>query len=197
MKLQDKKTVRAPISDGEIIELYWQRDERAIEETDLKYRNFLYTVAYNIVRDTLDCEECLNDTYIGAWNSMPPSRPDVLKAFLTVIMRRTAVSRYRQNNKKSAVSSEMTVSLDELDGLTLTESSAEGCDTEQLGSIISDFLLKLDARKRYIFMNRYYLAEPIDKIASEIGVSRSTVNKELAAIRESLRKRIESEGYTV
>ena len=96
MKLQDKKTVRAPISDGEIIELYWQRDERAIEETDLKYRNFLYTVAYNIVRDTLDCEECLNDTYIGAWNSMPPSRPDVLKAFLTVIMRRTVSPYVRQ-----------------------------------------------------------------------------------------------------
>lgn len=87
MELQRKQTAKKPISDEKIIELYWSRDEKAIEETDLKYKKYLFSIAYNIVCDRLDCEECLNDTYLGAWNAIPPSRPNVLKAFLTTIVR--------------------------------------------------------------------------------------------------------------
>lgn len=78
MKLRPRATALPPMRDEEIIELYWLRDETAITETDRKYKSYLLTVAYNIVHDSLDCEECLNDTYIGAWNAMPPSRPRVL-----------------------------------------------------------------------------------------------------------------------
>ena len=78
MELQGKGTM----SDEQIVELYWQRDERAIQETDRKYQHFLLTVAHNILRDGRDCEECLNDTYLGAWNAMPPARPNALRAFL-------------------------------------------------------------------------------------------------------------------
>ena len=105
---------RVPLDDEEIVELYWQREERAIRETDAKYGSYLNTVALHIVHDALDCEECLNDTYIGAWNAMPPSRPQALKAFLTTIMRRVAVNRYHKNALKKHVPSEMTVSLSEL-----------------------------------------------------------------------------------
>lgn len=101
MELQGRQDSKMPINDEKIVDLYWARDEKAIEETDLKYRKYLYTVAYNIVHDRLDSEECLNDTYLGAWHAMPPSRPNVLKAFLTVIARRIAVKRYHGSLRHS------------------------------------------------------------------------------------------------
>lgn len=200
MELQrgQTQTEKAPLSDEKIIDLYWLRDEKAIEETDLKYKNYLLSIAYNIVRDRLDCEECLNDTYLGAWNAMPPSRPQVLKAFLTTIMRRTAIKRYHSNLRKRMIPSEMTVSLSELEDLiTDDESMDTACDAERLGRIISDFVRSLSDRRQFIFMSRYYVADPIDTIASDLHLSRSTVNKELAAIREALREKLESEGYSV
>lgn len=200
MELQrgQTQTEKAPLSDEKIIDLYWLRDEKAIEETDLKYKNYLLSIAYNIVRDRLDCEECLNDTYLGAWNAMPPSRPQVLKAFLTTIMRRTAIKRYHSNLRKRVVPSEMTVSLSELEDLITDDESMDTvCDAERLGRIISDFVRSLSDRRQFIFMSRYYVADPIDTIASDLRLSRSMVNKELAAIREALREKLESEGYSV
>ncbi|MBQ8439602.1 MAG: hypothetical protein IJX19_02965, partial [Clostridia bacterium] len=99
MELQQKKAARLPLGDDGIIALYFARDEKAIEETDFKYRKYLFSVVYNVLRDRLDCEECLNDTYLGAWNAIPPSRPKVLKAFLTVIARRVAIKRYHSNSR--------------------------------------------------------------------------------------------------
>ena len=87
------KTLRGPASDEVIIDLYWSRDERAIDETDFKYRKYLFTIAYNMLYSKEDCEECLNDTYLGAWESMPPTRPSYLKAFLTTIVRRVSIKR--------------------------------------------------------------------------------------------------------
>ena len=81
MEVREKKTVKLPMDDANIIELYFKRDEKAIEETDFKYRKYLFSVAYNLLHEKLDCDECLNDTYLAAWNAMPPSRPNVLKAF--------------------------------------------------------------------------------------------------------------------
>ena len=86
--------------DGEIIELYWKREEAAISETDKKYGKYLYRIAYNIVHDELDCEECLNDTYLGTWNRIPPARPNVFQIFLSKIMRNIAVDRFRKNTAK-------------------------------------------------------------------------------------------------
>jgi RNA polymerase sigma-70 factor (ECF subfamily) len=198
MELQAKPTARTPIEDEKIIALYWDRDEKAIEETDFKYRKYLFSVAYNLLCDRLDCEECLNDTYLGAWNAMPPSRPDVLKAFLTTIARRNAIKRYHRNQKKSAVPSEMTLSLSELEAFVAgDEDVGSDFDAERLGYVISDFVRSLPDRRRFIFMSRYYLAEPIDTIAKDLSLSRSMINKELASIRNALRERLESEGYLI
>ena len=122
LKEENSKTY---MDDEQIVELYWKRDERALEETDFKYKKYLSLVAYNIVHDTLDCEECLNDTYVGAWNSIPPSKPNVLKAFLTTIMRRIAVNRFHHNLRKSSVSSEMSVSLSELEDFVSDNTDVE------------------------------------------------------------------------
>ena len=198
MELQQKDTARALLDDEKIVELYWQRSENAIEETDLKYKRYLVSIAYNIVHDSLDCEECLNDTYVGAWNAMPPAKPNLLKAFLTTIMRRVAVNRYHYNAKKSVIPSEMTVSLSEMEAFLTEDTTAEDVfNAAQVGKLISSYLRSLSQRRRFIFMSRYYVANTVDKIATDLGLSRSTVNKELAFIRSGLKAHLEREGYTL
>ncbi len=182
--------------DSRIVELYFARDEKAITETDLKYRNYLFSVAHSIVNDREDCRECLNDTYLAAWNAIPPAKPTVLKAFLTVIMRRVATNRYYRKIRKGQVPSEMTHSLSEFADMLADDEGVESVlDTTVLAGVISEFARQLPVRRQYIFMARYYMCMPIDKIASDLSVSRSTVQKELSAIRSALKEKLESEGY--
>ena len=198
MELQSKQTARVPITDEKIIELYWSRNEKAIEETDLKYKKYLISIAYNIVHDQLDCEECLNDTYLGTWNAIPPQKPRVLKAFLTVIMRRIAINRYHNNLRKNVVPSELTVSLSEIeDFISGDDDVSAEFDAERLGRVISDFVRSLSERKQFIFMSRFYVADSIETIASDLRLSRSMVNKELATIKSALKEKLESEGYSI
>jgi RNA polymerase sigma-70 factor (ECF subfamily) len=118
--------------------------------------------------------------------------PKVLKAFLTAITRRIAINRYHKNQRHS----EMTVALGELEGiLSDSEDVSAQIDARELGRVISEFLRSLPQRRRFIFISRYYMAEPIDTIARELRLSRSMVNKELAAIRKALKEKLESEGY--
>lgn len=198
MRLQSKQSTKTPLDDAKIVALYWERDQAAIEETDFKYRKYLLTVAYNMLHSAPDSEECLNDTYLGAWNAMPPSRPNVLKAFLTAIMRRVAIRRYHAHRRQRMIPSELTVSLSELEDFVAGDGDVgESFDADRLGRIISDFVRSLSARRQFIFMSRYYAAEPIDTIARDLSLSRSTVNKELAAIRHALKTMLESEGYSI
>ena len=198
MELQRKQTAKIPMDDEKITELYWNRDEKAIEETDFKYKKYLFSIAYNIVHDRLDSEECLNDTYLGAWNAIPPTKPSVLKAFLTTITRRIAIKRYHSNLKQNVIPSEMTVSLSELEDFIAGDGDVDSeFDAERLGRVISDFVRSLSDRRQFIFMSRYYLADPIDTIASDLSLSRSMVNKELATIRSALKEKLESEGYLI
>ena len=194
MELQTK----AAMSDEQIVELYWQRDERAIRETDRKYQHFLLTVAHNILRDAQDCEECLNDTYLGAWNAIPPTRPKVLQAFLATIMRRTAIDRYKAGKRQKRIDSELTVALSEVEELLADGSDpAAELDAHELGRVISEFIRALPKRRMYIFMSRYYTARPIGEIARLLGCSESTVNKEIAAIKRDLKEKLEKEGYSL
>ena len=194
MKHREKTTV--PIDDESIIDLYWKRNEQAIEETDRKYKRYLFSVVKNILGDRLDCEECLNDTYLGVWNAIPPAKPLSLKAFLTTIARRTAIKRYHSNQRKKTVSSEMQVSLSELEGCIIEDHSIESeLQTEELGRAISEFVSSLSQRRQFIFMSRYYVADPIDRIAKDLGLSRSMINRELAAIKSALKEKLIKEGF--
>ena len=198
MELQRKNDARVPVDDETILALYWQRDEKAIEETDFKYKAYLLSAAYRILHDSLDCEECLNDTYLATWNASPPARPNLFKAFLTTILRRIAVNRYHHNLRKKRIPSEMTVSLSELEEFLAEDASVERAfDAARLGNVISNYVRSLSERRRFIFMSRYYVAEPIDAIARTLNVSRSTVQKELAAIRTGLKETLEREGYSI
>lgn len=198
MELQRKQITRMPMDDTNIIALYWERNERAIAETDFKYSRYLFSIAYNIVHNKQDCEECLNDTYIGAWNAMPPSKPNVLKAFLTTITRRIAIKRYHSNTRQSRIPSEMTVSLSELEDFIAGDGDVDAdFDADRLGHIISEFVHSLSDRRQFIFISRYYVSEPVNTIARDLHLSRSMVNKELASIRKTLKEKLEKEGYSV
>ena len=189
---------KAILSDENIVELYWARDERAIDETDAKYGRYLYAVAFNIVGDKSDCDECLNDTYLGAWNSMPPERPRALKAYLTVIMRRTATDVYKSGTRKKRVPVSITSSIEEIGELIPSASDVdEELAAKDLAAVIDGFVRSLNERQMYIFMSRYYLSRPIGEIARTLLCSISTVNKELAAIRAALKEKLESEGFSV
>ena len=184
------------VSDGEIVALYFERDEFALELTDRKYRNYLLRIAYNILFDTMEGEECLDDTYLGAWNSIPPKRPSSLGAYLSVIMRRTAINRYKERTRQKSIPRGMETALSELEGV-LEGGGAFDADSQALAELINGYLHTITARERYIFIGRYYFAESVDRIASDLGVSRSTVNKEISKIKNGLLCRLESEGYSV
>lgn len=180
------------LTDKQIIDLYWQRDESAIEETDKKYGRALFRIAYNLLSDRMDCEECKNDTYVRVWNSVPPTRPRVLPAYLTEIMRRVAINKYKQKRSQRRVPSELTVSMDELrDSLQNEASLGRERDAEEIGKVINAFLREIPERRRYIFIERFYFAEPVEEIATELSVSVATVYREIERIKKDLKVYLE------
>ena len=184
------------LSDGEIVSLFWARDERAITETDRRYRKFLMSVAFNILRDRGESEECLSDTYAAAWNAIPPARPAVLQSFLVTILRRNAINRCRADNRQKRLAMHTAAPLYELEDLLTGGNDPESeVDAAELGKIISDFVKNLPERQMTVFIGRFYLAKPLDEIGRELGCSISTVKREIRAIQSGLKKRLESEGY--
>ncbi|MBE6559213.1 MAG: sigma-70 family RNA polymerase sigma factor [Ruminococcaceae bacterium] len=185
-------------SDETIVELYWQRDESAIQLTDEKYGKYLFTIGYNILRDRLDCEECLNDTYLGTWNAIPPSKPNPLQVFVSKIMRNTAVDRLRSRITQKRIPSEMLISLEELDEcLSCAPTPAEEYDMRELASILNGYLRALSARQEFVFVCRYYYADTIESIARMLDVGEATVYRDLKAIRGGLKKCLEKEGFDI
>ena len=182
------------LSDEEIIDLYWERNEDAIRETHSKYGALLYRIAKNILQDARDCEECRNDVYLKTWNAIPPARPAVLRLFLTRIQRNVAIDRYYMNTRKRNVPSEMTVSLEEWAEIPTEKNPEDELQVEELGKIINCFLHELSEHDRYSFIARYYFAEPVQTIALKLKVSESSIYKSLEKIRKMLKARLEEEG---
>ncbi len=185
-------------TDEAIVELYWKRDEDAIKETDKKYGKYLLVIADNIVHNRLDSEECLNDTYLGTWNRIPPTRPVSLQSFLARIMRNISVGRFRQNTADKRIPSELVTSLDELEECIAGEDSIDReRATRELADIINQALCAMKDREQYIFVCRYYYADKISAIASSLGVSEVTVNRTLSKLRSDLKSRLDAAGYTI
>ena len=191
MPKYDKKT----ITDDEIVDLYWQRDEDAIRETDKKYGKMLFQTAFHILRDRSDSEECQNDTYFAVWRAIPPTRPNVFLAFLMQIMRRITMNRYKEKMRKKRIPSEFTVSMDDLSEV-LTESRF--CDSawsaEMLGKTISDYLKTLGHRQQYIFIGHFYEGTPVEKIAAELSISSATVYRDMEKIKSGLKTYLDEKG---
>lgn len=196
--MSKRKEQTAPLADEQIIELYWSREESAIRETDKKYGQFLFRIAYNMLHDREDSEECQNDTYLGAWNSMPPARPLVLPAFLVQIMRRVSINRYREKTCQKRVPSELTVALEDAqDTLYHGDSVESAYEAAEVGKIINDYVKALPDRQRYIFIDRFYLAESVETIAADLKISPATVYRELDKIKQGLKLHLERNSIYV
>ena len=184
------------LSDELIIALYNRRDERAIRETDAKYRTKLLAVAHSVLDNAQDSEEALNDTYMRVWNSIPPACPRSLRAYLISVMRHTAFNFYKAAKRKKRIPSDMVTSLSDLDDM-LADSDAFYTEQQanELGELLSAFTSTLSDRRAFIFMSRYYLCYSIADIARKLGCSESTVHKEIAAIKQDLRQILQKEGY--
>ena len=185
---------RTPLADSRIVELYWSRDELAIDETDFKYKAYLLTVAYNIVHDTQDCEECLNDAYMGAWNAIPPARPQSLGAFLSRIARNLALKRLEARTRQKR--SGRTVSFEEMEEI-LGEEEAEQVSPEELGRHISEFLRREKEEARRVFLRKYYFLDSVSEIARQFSFSESKVKSMLYHTRQRLRAYLIKKGIVL
>lgn len=189
-----KRTDKHPLSlsDETIIEMYWQREEKAIKETDRKYGQFLFRIAYGILHDRLDCEECQNDTYLGVWKAIPPTRPTVFPAFITQIMRRIAINKYKEKTSKKRIPSELTFSIEGYESTLASHDTVEGdFSAEEVGRIINDYVYELPERQRYIFIARFYMAESVESIADDLTIAKATVYRELDKIKQGLKHHLE------
>jgi RNA polymerase sigma-70 factor (ECF subfamily) len=188
----------AVIADEQIVELYWRREENAIRETDKKYGRYLFKVAHNILLDREDSEECKNDAYLEAWNSIPPTRPRTLGSFMTQIVRCIALDRYKAKTTKKRIPSELFVSMEDLSYILADGDFAETeYMAKEVGKMINAYVKGLTEKEQYIFVSRYYVAEKVEDIARELGVSQPTVYRELEHIKNGLREYLEREGVYV
>lgn len=186
------------VDDKIIIEQFFQRDEIAIHNTDVKYGKMLYRIAYNILHDREDCEECKNDTYLGVWNAIPPTRPTVFPAFITQIMRNIATKKFKAKTRNKRIPTELTVSTDELVNSLHDDMTPESeYSANELGRLINEYVRSLTERQQYIFIGRYYLAETIEYLSSVLNVGVATVHRDLEKIKKGLKAYLEMNGVYV
>ena len=182
------------MDDNRIIELYFARDERAIEETKASYGRLIYSVALAILGSHPDSEECENDTYIRTWESIPPTRPTYFSAFLSKISRNLALNRLREKKSRAPLGTELV--FEELEDV-LTDNTGDITEDIALREAINDFLASLNKTKRQIFMKRYFYMREIKTIAREMGVTASSVKVTLHRVRKELRDFLESRGIVI
>ena len=184
--------------DEEIVNLYWKRDERAIRETKTAYGRYLHKIAYNVLSDIEDCRESVNDTYLAAWNSMPPNRPSILSTYLGKITRRISIDIFRKKNCEKRRASEYALSLDELQecvpGGNLPE---EELEVKMLAKAINEFLRLQSDDARNLFIGRYYFLDSLRDVARYCGMSESKAKTILYRTRCNLKAHLEQEGFVL
>ena len=181
------------VEDLEIIELYFARDERAIKETDAKYGKLCYNIAYNVLNNREDSEECVNDTLVGVWNAIPPTRPDNFMLFVCGVARNLSLKRLefitREKRRIPA-----TVSLDELEGILSDDEFIADMNEENVGKLISAFLHEQKNDVRNVFIRKYYFFDSVEQIAKRYSFTQSKVKNMLFHTRNKLRKYLIKEG---
>ncbi len=183
------------MDDRAIVDLFWARSERALEATAKKYGAYCYSVAFGVLADRCDAEETVNDTYLDAWNCIPPHRPSVLSTFLGKITRRIAIDKYRRRTAEKRGGSVLTLALDELADVARPEDTeASAVDKEALAMAMKKFLPTLGVEARQMFLSRYWYFDSVKAIAARLGCSESRVKSTLSRAREKLRAALEEEG---
>lgn len=185
------------MEDSQIIDLYWERDERAISETDQKYGGYCRTVANNILTDREEAEKCVNDVYYRVWNSIPPERPRILRAWLGKITRNAAINQWNLNHAKKRYGG-MELLLSELDECVPSASSVElETETSEIGKCISTWLRSLPPDARILFVRRYFNGESVRALAQELRTSPEKITQKLYRLRRSLKQVLEKEGINL
>ena len=178
------------MDDSRIVDLYFDRDERAISESDKKYGRMLTKLSFSLLNSNEDAEECVNDTYLDAWNVIPPARPIYLGAFLSKITRRISIDRYRHVHREKRGGIEELC--DELnDAIPSTVTPFDEYENGRLKEALNEFLALQDKEKRVVFVLRYFYARPIGEIAIRIGASEAKVKTMLYRMREGLKEFLE------
>lgn len=184
------------MNDQKIIKLYFDRNEQAIKETANKYGNYCTTIARNILGNEEDVKECINDTYLRAWNSIPPNKPTILQAFLGKITRNLSLNRYKHNNAIKRGSNEVPLVLDEIAELVSgTESVEATIDYKELVNAINSFLEELPNDKKNIFVSRYWYFNSIAEIAKCYGMTQNNVSVTLNRLRLKLHNYLLERGF--
>ena len=175
------------MDDEKIIELFFNRSEQAIEEVDKKYGKTCHNISYNILQNKLDAEECVNDAYLGAWNAIPPARPNTLLTYLCKIVRNLSLKRYEFNTAIKR-NSTYDVAMEELEScLSSPETVESEIALKELTHIIENFLDSLSTENRVIFLRRYWFSDTYSDIAARVGMTEKNVSVRLTRIREKLR----------
>lgn len=181
------------MEDKKIIDLYFDRDEKAIGETDKKYGKLCFSIAHNILRNTEDSEECVNDTYLSLWNTIPPTKPNKFPAFVSKVTRYISLDKFDFLHAKKRFQ-ETEISFEELEEILPDDSFKKELEDSELGGIINGFLRDEKPDSRNIFIRRYYFFDSVSEIAKRFSFSESKVKSMLFRSRKKLQKRLEEEG---
>lgn len=183
------------MEDSTIIDLFWERSDTAIGETAKKYSRYCHSIAFNILHNKEDAEECVNDTYLNAWNAIPPNRPICLATFLGKITRNLSLDKFKKYSAAKRGHGQMEIALSELDEvLPSTTSVEQAMDEKELMTLLDEFLEGLEKQKRIIFVQRYWYLMPIKAIAEQFNIGESQVKSTLFRIRKELKSHFEREG---
>lgn len=183
------------MEDEKIVALYWERNEQAIAETAEKYGVYCHTIAQRILGQQEDADEVVNDTYLGAWNSMPSHRPAMLSTYLGKITRRISLKVWRGRDAQKRGGGQVTLALEELlDCIPSRQEISERLEAEELAKMIDTFLLELPLTERRVFVRRYWHLCSVAELCEQFGFSKSKVESMLHRTRKKLRKRLQKEG---
>lgn len=186
------------MEDEQIVTLYWDRDETAIQETQTKYDRYLTKIACNILADMEDSRESVNDTYLAAWNSIPPQRPSVLSAYLAKLTRRISIDRFRYRTRDKRRDSQYALSLSELDDCVSGGNTTEEIiNVKLLADTIGIYLRLQSEEARNAFIGRYYFLDSLKEVAAYCGMSESKCKSLLSRTRVGLKEYLEKEGFSV
>ena len=186
------------MTDDSSVQLFLDRDETAITITQDTYGRYLHRIAYQILADESDTEESVNDTYLAAWNSIPPHIPTVLSAYLGKLTRRISIDRYRYRHRNKRIESEYAVSLSEWEGtLSTTHSPELEADAEFLSECLERFIGTLSVQDRRLFLGRYYYFDPLKTVAAYCGMSEGRAKTRLFRLRAQLKTHLQKEGFVI
>lgn len=184
------------MEDARIVQLYWDRNEQAIPATAEKYGSYCTSIARNILSSREDAEECVNDTYLSAWNAMPPHRPDILSAFLGKLTRNLSFNRYKHNRADKRGGGELPLVLEELSELVSGRDDVEQeLDSRELIKAIDTFLDTQSAEKRSLFIGRYWYSDSISQLAARYGMKEGAVSMSLSRLRFQLHNYLLKRGF--